>query len=72
MGAAIGLISIQILGEISGSKHYTFPKCRFIDAIRFEQWGQIESKLGLVIAAVPDPTALQTATTPLYTVGTVA
>lgn len=72
LGADKKTFALQIQGVISGSRKYEFPFCRLAEPYRELDWGNKESRVALVIAAYPDPDALSTATTPLYTVSTVS
>ncbi len=67
----VGLFPIAIKGSVSGSRTYSFATCFITDAIRDLQWGIMENKKALTFHAIPDPTALATATTPIWTAGTV-
>lgn len=64
--------AVRLQGVTSGSRIITFHFCRLIEPFRELDWGNKPSRTSLAIAAYPDPSALGTSTTPLYTISTVA
>ena len=67
LGVLKSFFTIDIRGIIVGSKKYAFPTVRLVESPRKSQIGNMEQKFGFVWQAIPDPAALQTATTPIYT-----
>lgn len=60
--------ALKVSGNVTGSRVYTFPFCRLVDPWSEIEWGNKDSRISLSIDCYPDPDALSTATTPLYTI----
>lgn len=67
LGALKAFFTIDIKGIIAGSKKYFFPTVHVIESPGKRQIGNMEQKFNFVWQAMPDPTALQVPTTPIYT-----
>ena len=67
LGALKSFFTLEVRGIIVGSKKYLFATVRLIESPRKSQIGNMEQKFSFVWQAIPDPAALQTATTPIYT-----
>lgn len=67
LGGDLTLFQLDITTTVTGEFSYSFPKVRLVDNWEIGKWGYEAQRLMLIFRAIPDPAALSTATTALYT-----
>ena len=70
LGVDLTQFSVTLTTQISGELSYAFPKSRLVDNWKVNKFGYEAKRLVLLFEVIPDPTALATATTALYTTTT--
>jgi hypothetical protein len=70
LGTDLTQFPLNIVTTRVGERSFAFPNTRLVDTVTIEKFGYEPERLMLVFEAIPDPAALGTATTPLYTVST--
>lgn len=72
LGADKKVFALKVVGTTVGSEEFLFPFCRIVEPWRLTEWGSKDSRTSLSIECFPNPAALATATTTLYTKATVS
>lgn len=67
LGSDLTLFQLDLTTTVTGEYSYSFPKVRLVDNWSLGKWGYEGQRLMLIFQAIPDPAALSTATTALYT-----
>lgn len=67
LGNDVVTFAVKIVPQLAGTYAYNFGLCRMVDNQAIEGFGIKAKKQTLIIEAYPDPSALATATTAVYT-----